>query len=59
MGLAMTKQEIISMLYAIGMESGTACKHMEYLCAALEVPYPPNPSIEVKANQQPVMLAFN
>jgi hypothetical protein len=58
----MTKQEIISMLYAIGMESGTACKNMEYLCAALKVPYPPyppNPSIEVKANQQPVMLAFN
>lgn len=55
----MTKQEIISMLYAIGMESGTACKNMEYLCAALEVPYPPNPynAIEVKANQRPQTLA--
>ena len=52
----MTKQEIIAMLYAIGMESGTACKHMEYLCAELEVPHPPNPynAIEVKANQQPI-----
>ncbi len=56
----MSKHEIILMLYAMGQESGTAYEHMEYLCAAFEVPYPPNPynaiDVSQKANQRPLTL---
>lgn len=58
----MTKAEIILMLYAIAMESGTAYRNMEYLCAALEVPYPPNPFdalVFQKGLQPPVSAALN
>jgi len=48
----MTKHEIILMLYAMGQESGTAYEHMEYLCAALEVPYPPNPYNAIDVSQK-------
>lgn len=55
-------------LYAMAMESETAHEHMEYLCDALGVNFPPQPSPYVprmmadpiqKGEPAPVTLAFN
>lgn len=39
----MTPAQLSDLLYAIGMESPSGWAHMQELCAAVGVPYPPQP----------------
>jgi hypothetical protein len=42
----MSQQQLIDLLYAIGMESPTGWARMPELCALLQVPYPPERTAE-------------
>ena len=42
----MSQQQLIDLLYAVGMESPTAWARMQELCALLQVPFPPERTAE-------------